>query len=148
MAGLGFSPFDADVGCGPHFPCSEGQLKMPVSRLASWLQYELVSDVLEMQRSVSHLTKDVFNSPHWSTLHRAMAEAILPTASKAGMEIIVWESAAMLLRDFYSVITQERQQMLMDVLKRAASQLAAVDKTRKSLGPPPHFQVSFMHSVL
>ena len=69
-----------------------------------------------------------------------MAEAILSTASKAGMEITVWESAAMLLRDSYSYITQERQQMLMDVLKRASSQLSTTDKTRHNLGPPPFFQ--------
>ena len=71
-----------------------------------------------------------------------MAEAILSTASKAGMEITVWESAAMLLRDSYGYITQERQQMLMDVLKRASSQLPASDKTRHNLGPPPFFQAA------
>ena len=70
-----------------------------------------------------------------------MAEAILPTASKAGMEIIVWESAATLLREFYNDIPQERQQMLMDVLKRASTQMAAPDKARNTLGPPPYFQV-------
>lgn len=94
-----------------------------------------------MQRSVGNLTRNVFASPHWLALHKAMAEAILPTASKAGMEIIVWESAAMLLREFHSWINQERQQMLMDVLKRASGQMLEVDKTRDNPGPPPYFQV-------
>lgn len=97
-----------------------------------------------MQKSVKHLTQDVFNSPYWSIIHKAMAEAIMPTATKAGMEIIVWESAAMLLRDFHGLMAPDRQHSLMDVLKKASSQMETADKTRRGLGPPPYFQVGIL----
>eukprot|EP00210_Caulerpa_lentillifera_P001797 g1727.t1 len=98
-------------------------------------------DLTEIQKEIKYLTKDVLRTPNWQPLKMAMVDALFSVASRAGMDIILWEASATLLREFFNVIAQDRQQILMDLMKKASTQMSPGDKRRDSLGPPPYFQV-------
>ncbi|GMH32365.1 hypothetical protein BSKO_00199 [Bryopsis sp. KO-2023] len=77
----------------------------------------------------------------WYLLNRAMLEALLPTASRAGSQVYVWEAAATLLREHCGALSLENQQVLIDALSKASAALDGSSRIRPGPGPPPIFQV-------
>lgn len=55
-------------------------------------------DLSVIQKDIKYLTKDVLKTPNWLPLKKAILDALLPVASKAKMEVVVWEASATLLR--------------------------------------------------